>query len=225
MLAASAALATTPETSDWAEPRFEGRYAVIDASHFELARLDNAHEGIGGLSANLQRNGYVSFVMSEFDEAMLRNADLLIVPAPTAAFDDAEMEAVERFVERGGLLVVTLGAERTLPSHGLFERFGVEPGTTPLGRAEATWARQQVRFWSAWPLEHDPADGYQVVTQVWDYPVMLYREQGDGGVLLVGDSSFLLNKNLEDNDSFEQGNILFLRYFLESVGRGRESDE
>jgi hypothetical protein len=209
-------------TSAAAVPAFRSPYAVIDLSHFEAAERWRGGESMDGLALNLQRNGYACFAMSDFDAALVRNADVLVVPAPLEPFDRAELDAVDSCVRSGGLLIVTAGSERPAGSFGLLHYYGFALGTAPLGQATSEWNGNTVHFWSAWPVEMRAGLGGQVIADVWDYPVAAYRPEGAGGVLVVGDGSFLLNKNLEDVQSFNEHNILFFRELLKTFATGTE---
>jgi hypothetical protein len=98
-------------------------------------------------------------------------------------------------------------------------------GTAPLGRATSEWDGHAVHFWSAWPVAMRAGLKGKVIAAVWDYPVAAYRPEGAGGVLVVGDGSFLSNKNLEDVQSYNEHNILFFRELLREFGAGRKSHD
>ena len=49
---------------------------------------------------------------------------------------------------------------------------------------------------------------------------MVRIEVGQGGMILIADSYFLLNENLENMDAFYEGNIEFLRKLLAELGVG-----
>jgi len=191
-------------------------YAVVDVSHFEQAVLQKSPEALDGLVVNLLRNGYTPFLMREFDAGFLGGSNILVTPTPLAPFSSSELDEIERYVEDGGLLIVTSGNERRVGAEDLLERFGMSVGAVPLGQATSTLGPETMHFWSAWPVECDSAD-VEVVADVWDYPVILYRARGEGGVLAVGDGSFLLNKNLEDVYEYNAHNISFLRALLRAL--------
>ena len=48
-------------------------------------------------------------------------------------------------------------------------------------------------------------------------PVMVFVPRGRGGALVIGDSQFLLNSNLEGLDDWHPGNIMFLRELFERL--------
>jgi len=211
-------------TSHAQAPAFSAPYAVIDLSHFEAASRWRGGDSMDGLALNLQRNGYACFAMSDFDAALVRNADVLVVPTPLEPFSRAQLDAVDTCVHSGGLLIVTAGSERPAGSFGLLRYYGFSLGTAPLGPATSEWDGQTVHFWSAWPVEMRAGLQGKALADVWDYPVVMYRPEGAGGVLVVGDGSFLFNENLEDVQTYNEHNILFLRALLKAFGTGRKND-
>jgi hypothetical protein len=210
-------------TSDAAAPTFTAPYAVIDVSHFEAASRWRGGDSIDGLVLNLQRNGYACFAPSRFDAALVRKADVVVVPTPLEPFSRAQLDAVDACVGSGGLLIITAGSERPAGSYGLLGYYGFRLGTAPLGQAASEWKGHAVHFWSAWPVEMRAGSQGTTLAHVWTYPVAAYRPLGAGGVLVVGDGSFLFNKNLEDLHSYNEQNILFLRALFRAYGMGRRN--
>lgn len=126
---------------------------------------------------------------------------------------------VRTFVEGGGLLILTAGSEEFAGSRSLSEEFGVTVGDTPLGKI-VPGNTTGISLWNAWPVISDQSSGTKVLAQAWDYPVIVFRRVGRGGVIVAGDSFFLLNKNLEQIDSYNEGNIRFLKECLERFSKG-----
>lgn len=211
-------------TSEAAAPAFRSPYAVIDLSHFETAGRWRGGDSMDGLALNLQRNGYACFAMTDFDPALVRGADVLIVPAPLAPFGRTELDAVDACVRPGGLLIITAGSERPAGSFGLLRYYGFSLRKAPLGQATSQWDGHAVHFWSAWPVETRKGVKTEVMATVWGQPVVVHRPEGAGGVLVVGDASFLLNKTLEDIETFNEPNILFFRQLLTTFAARRRSD-
>jgi hypothetical protein len=214
-------IAARPTEVDQATRERVGRRAVVDVSHFELGRLDRSIDALDGLLLNFVRNDYTPFVMREFSSETIDGAEVLVLPAPMQPFSPAEMDVIDAFMEGGGLLVVTAGSERPSAPYALLSHFGFELGGVPLGRADATSERWKASLWGAWPIKQEVGGGADVIAKAWEYPVMLYRQRGAGGVLVVADSAFLMNKNLEDAYTFSEENILFLRDFLTTYGGGK----
>jgi hypothetical protein len=197
-----------------APPIPAGPIAAIDISHQErIDRLLWEETSIGGLDYNLVRNGLVPLLHRELNAETLAKASLLVVVAPAQPFSAQEVAVIRRWVEGGGRLLVSVGFEEHLGSEALLAAFGLGVGSTPLGPAEVPQATGPVRFHEAWPVEVSGADA-QTIASGYGYPLAVYQPWGKGGVVLIGDSAFLLGSNLEGQDSYQEGNILLLREIL-----------
>lgn|GEM_PF-351663 len=165
-------------------------------------------------------------------------AQLYVVIAPDRRFTRQEREIVKRFVRCGGLLIWTVGYEDVGPSREMLDELGFRVGE--LERYEGTlgpppmWryfklpylyypdgrARNFVRFHSGWPVECDcPKHRMSVVAaHPEDGPMIVVRNYGRGRAVVIGDSGFALNKNLEREDGrpFDMmyENADFWRWFL-----------
>jgi len=202
-----------PQFLNRAEQRkIKTEIAYIDTSHLERINLDSwgGTDGFGGLTYNLIRNGYFPQVLKRFDAKRILDADLLIIIAPAKPFAVWELKALGDFVSRGGFLIVTVGWEEKDASHGLLQYFHLDIGNIPLGRVLPSQNVPGLAFYEAWPVIHEKEDT-EVLCQVWNYSVVVYKRYFKGGVLLVGDSSFLLNRNLEGLYDYFLPNIMFFK--------------
>jgi hypothetical protein len=192
-----------------------GPIAYVDASH--QARFDRLlweETSIGGLDYNLVRSGMLPLLLHEIDSAVLAEADLLVLVAPGERFTEEEVEGLNRWVEAGGRLLVSVGYEESEASEALLASFGLAVGHIPLGPVELERDTGHVRFHEAWPVV---ATGSEAVTIVegYGYPLAVHRHWGKGGITLIADSAFLLSENLEGQHSYQEGNILLLRDILQ----------
>ena len=62
----------------------------------------------------------------------------------------------------------------------------------------------------AWPVER-PAERGEVWVECWDFPLVTFERIGRGGLVVIGDSYFLCDPQLETTDSAVEANIDFLR--------------
>ncbi len=192
-----------------------GPIAYVDISHQErFDRLLWKETSIGGLDYNLARNGTLPLLLYDLDAHALARADLLVVIAPGKSFSGREVEAIRRWVEKGGRLLVSVGWEESRASEKLLAAFGLQVGHTPLGPVEVERETGLVQFHEAWPVQAERADA-QTLVAGYGYPLALYQPWGQGGVVLIGDSEFLLGGNLEAETAYYEGNILFLRQIME----------
>jgi hypothetical protein len=203
-------------------PRIDLPKALIEFSHGErFDQLTWYEDCIGGLNFNLMRNGYSSHLMREFNEDLVRDSEVLAVIAPSVSFSRREMETIDEFMQAGGLFILTTGFEEKDRSEPLLERLGVQIENVPLAHFEVEIFGQNVRLAEAWPLVvSDP--GAVAVAGHPDYPgpVMVFIPRGEGGALIIGDSQFLLNANLEMMEEWREGNMLFLKEVFDRHRRG-----
>lgn len=200
---------------------FAGNIAYIDTSHLERLqmRLDN-DESFLGLANNLMRNGFMPLAMSRFSEAHLRASKLFVAIAPAIPFSAAEIEAVKRFTNDGGTFILSSGWGDRRGSRRLLGAFGLEFENLPLGPVEPEENTAGVQFYNAWPIRADAAGDARVLcsTKTGDYPLVVERSQGAGRFILIGDTGFLRNGNLESFRAYLPENIAFLKGLLKPEG-------
>jgi hypothetical protein len=224
VLGLTLALTTRLDEAQSTPPPPSGPLAYVDVSHQErFDRLLWEDTSIGGLDYNLVRNGTLPLLLRNIDAETLARAELLVVIAPGQPFSAREVETIRRWVESGGRLLISVGWEESEASASLLDAFGLAVGHVPLGPAEVEHETGPIQFHEAWPVactgaagtgEADRPDA-QPLVESYDYPLVLYQPWGEGGVVLIGDSEFLLGGNLEAETTYDEGNILFLRQVME----------
>lgn len=209
-------LTLPPEGKEW-------ELAVLDVSHGGHHTLRAWREkSVGGFQLNLARNGYFLMIRDTFPYGDLEGgARLLALLAPTRRYSKTEIDAVERFVTGGGRLLISVGYEEIDASRDLLARFGMDVANMPLGRFDVPVEGDtlSVLFHEGWPVRFDQRAPTEVLLSSWDYPVAVRRFFGDGEIVLIGDTSFFHDVNLETLDVYFAGNVAFLRKLLE---HGRE---
>ena len=187
--------------------------AYIDASHLGSYSGESWRpNGTGGLALTLMRSGYLTLALPDLTAERLERAGLLISVASRKSFSNAEMDAVKQFVTNGGLFIMTAGYDEARAGLPLLEEFGFGFGRddsqepAPLGHFKSPYLESEnhrvyVRFDAAWPVRCTDADARVIAYGRDNLPVAILRHFGAGKVMLVGDTGFALNKNLE----FENG--------------------
>ena len=188
--------------------------AYIDASHLE-AYADGGwgFDGVAGLALTLMRNGYQPFLLPEVTGRRLQRAGMLISIAPARPFSAGERATVRQFVERGGIFIATAGAEKAGPIQPLLDEFdlrvprspvrptGKDREPDPMGHLTTLYRPPGADYdagmllYTGWPIECDPSQ--RVVLGFENRPLVALAEVDDGNVVLVGDTAFAMNKNLE----------------------------
>ena len=207
--------------------------AYIDTSHLAAYSGESWRtDGIGGFILTLMRNGYLTLSLPELTtERLVRRADLLVSIAPSRSFSKREQTAIKDFVTNGGTFIIMVGLDRADPSRSLLSLFGFTIGTSGpyppepevMGHFKSPYLesgdqRVHVRFHAAWPIAcNDP--GARVIAYGHNNsPVIILRRLGAGKVVVIGDTHFATNKNLEweGGQPFEnmRENADFWRWFI-----------
>lgn len=208
------------------------KFAYIDRTHFEqYSQTGEADNSIWGLSMNLVRNGYIPMLMNEFSEQALFRSRLFVVIAPTKEFSSHELELLTQYMQTGGLVIWTAGWEDSEASNSFLSKFNFSLDSVPLGSAEVSietkelqekYKTLEVQFFEAWPVLGG-SKSKKVFAEKWEHPIVVYEPIGEGGLLVIGDSGFLLNRNLESyRKNYKNGNILFLYELLKQFEKGVE---
>jgi len=215
--------------------------AYIDASHQGAFSDDPSHDdGLGHFWRILADNGYLPLLAPDVSRPRLRQASLLISIAPARQFSDMERAAVQEFVNGGGTFLGMVGATEAPASRPLLKglRLDVQPRpvppsevvreTTPIRNAEreddegggveqlhfATLdQRAGAYFYACWPVEGDGAETL-VAWPTTASRIAVRRRQGDGEAVLIGDTAFALNKNLDVPSGLFAENARFWRWLL-----------
>ena len=219
--------------------------AYIDDCHMSAFSHDPwKPEGIMGLLLTLMRNDFVPLMAPEITPERLRDARLLVSIAPGKEYTKAEREAIVEWVNKGGLFICTVGYDRAGPVNPLLSEFRIDIGgdpedleikqgePLPIGHIKTPFFRgsdymAMVRFWAGWPI--DARDRLAMVLS--DYPgspnnspLILVRPRGKGLVVVVGDTEFAFNKNLENREGqpFEglRENAVFWRWLISLLRNG-----
>ncbi|MDI6807961.1 MAG: hypothetical protein QME66_03120 [Candidatus Eisenbacteria bacterium] len=207
-------------TRDYATGETAPNLALIDIGHAnrfdQLGWYDNS---VGGLEYNIMRNGLLPFTVEKLSKEKLGRAKLLVVVAPARKYSNGEIDAVEEFVRGGGRLLMAVGYEESEPSRELLSRFGIEILGIPLAHLETEVSGETIQFNEAWPVHCDGK--CKSVVSKWGYPVVVEKNAGRGRLVVIGDSGFLLGKNLEKYSEVNVNNIFFLKRLMEELARER----
>ena len=206
--------------------KMTGNIVSIDASHGERFTLESfTDESVNGLIVNLHRNNYLPVLLREFSKEKITTSKILIFVAPTTAFTGEEVAFLKQYMMNGGFILLATGYEDKEASLPLLQAFDVDVEQTPLGpvpyvEGNTTLYQNEPRFVDSWPLSFEMSQTISYYNFTWDdltYHLVVFIKHGAGGLLIISDSQYLLDKNIESIYDYWPGNILFLKYLLNEL--------
>jgi len=217
-------------------PVLEGDLALFDYSHGPRVNIDGAETtGVGGFLTNLDRNGYLSLRLDEFDHDQIMKSKLYATVAPVVPYSSSEIKTLIGFMERGGFVIAASGYPERSGILPLLARLGLDVANVPLGSIPQGRGGgsndTDPRFVDAYPIvvraSLAPDEQASIVRQTeplykyGDYVTAVYRKYGRGGLIFFADTRFLSSANIEGMPfGYHLGNILFLKSIFEHVRTG-----
>jgi len=194
------------------------RMAIIDFSQQPYAsKHSNMRSGLFGVTANLFRHDMMPVTQNDWNRELLDEAALLFLNAPQRPFSAAQRRDVMEFAERGGVVLMSCGYPHYGNARSLLEPLGIEVLNTPLGRSFDRLAfGRPIHLFSAWPVKLHRADAV-ILAMSDDWPLIVEVPVGQGRVVLIPDSEFFHNINLENLERHSLANIEFIRTLLDRV--------
>jgi hypothetical protein len=205
----------------------KGNIAYIDLSHQERINQD-AYEknSVNGLMQNLMRNDYIPLFLKDFTKDIIKNSKIIVLNAPTNKFSNNEVDFIIDYISSGGLVILAAGYEDKNPSVDIIKKFDLDILNIPLGPVpyvedNPELYQQEPRFVDAYPIKignsNKTESFYKFNISGKYYNLMTFTRYGKGGLLLIGDSQFLYNKNIETLYTIWPGNIEFIRNIITEI--------
>jgi hypothetical protein len=194
------------------------RMAIIDFSQQPYAsKHSNMSSGLFGLTANLMRHDLMPVTQNDWDRKLLDEAALLFLNAPQRPFSAARRRDVMKFMERGGIVLMSCGYPHYHNAGSLLDDLGIEVLNIPLGRSFDRLAfGQPIHLFSPWPVKLHRTDA-AVLAMSEEWPLIVEVPVGRGRIILIPDSEFFHNINLETMERHSQANVDFIRTLLDRV--------
>ena len=205
----------------------KGNLVYIDASHVERFDLEPYRDNsLTGTILNLMRNNYLPLLLRDFSKDKIENSEMLIFNAPTKTFSNDEVDFIEQYIYNGGLVILSTGYQDKDASMPLLREFQLDLYDIPLGpipyvEENPEEFQKEPRFVDSWPISirenNDTEIFYSINISDETYVLMTFTKYGEGGLLLIGDSKFLTDKNIESLTDYWPGNIQFLKNVLDEM--------
>jgi hypothetical protein len=205
-------------------PRIGRDTVLIDRTHFEATGHYEARvNSIGPLYTNLLRSGFRVFDADDWDPSAIQRACGVAFVAPQKSLTASEVQDLLRAERDGTIVILATGQPEAAGSQRLLDAHGLALAPRPMGTvtpASPTASRrereQQPRFLDAWPIvttDHsDPeaTEGVDVIYRHGGDVVVLFRRLGTGGLLLISDTRFFSDMNVEDTSGYWIGNLALI---------------
>jgi hypothetical protein len=222
----------------YARPRVDRDAFLIDRSHFEAtAHYEAKVNPIGPLYTNLFRSGFRVLDTDTWDSNAINRARGIAFVAPQKSFSRREVDELLGAEREGAVVILATGQPDSAGARPLLDAHGLALVPRPLGTvtpAEPTASRrereQQPRFIDAWPIV--AADGrdpetlaaVEVIYRHGDDVVVLFHRVGKGGLLLISDTRFFSDMNVEDMSGYWLGNLALIHdMFKQYLGADPDS--
>jgi len=203
-----------------------GNLICIDTSHGERLSLGLfTDESINGLIVNLHRNNLLPIILQEFSKEKILKSKLLIFNAPTKSFTPEEVVFLQSYMNDGGIVIIATGYDDKDASMPLLKTYNIDIEQIPLGpvpyvEENLTFYQNEPRFVDSWPVSFQENQAVSFYNFTWGnltFHLVVFIKQGTGGLLVISDSRYLLDKNIESIYDYWPGNILFLKYLLDEL--------
>jgi len=209
------------------QDEIQGNILYIDTSHGERFSVKPYEDdSLSGFMINFMRNDYLPLLLREFSADKIQKSEILLFNAPTKSFDGGEVETIKQFIYDGGLAILATGYNDKEASMPLLREFGLDIYDVPLGpipyvEEDPEEYQTEPRFVDSWPIiiEDDSITEtfYSIDIGGDEYILMTFTSYGDGGLLFISDSEFLMDKNIESLYDYWPGNIQFLKNIIDEM--------
>ena len=203
--------------------QISGNVVYIDASHNERFNLEPfTDKSINGLILNLNRNGFLPIILREFLQGKIEKSKIFILNAPTQSLTTDEIDFINKYMSNGGIIILATGYPDKEASNNLLKKYSLDILNVPLGpfpyvEENPEEYENEPRFVDSWPIVFNENQGRSFYNFSWyiDYHLMVFVKQGKGGLLLISDSQYLLDKNVESIYDYWPGNIILLKNIMD----------
>ena len=208
------------------ETEIKGNIIYISSSNIERFNLESYEDdSLSGFMINMMRNGYLPIIEDDISYTKMQNSEIVVFNAPTKTFSINEVNSILKYIKEGGVVILATGFDDKAASMPLLNEFGLDIEELPLGpipyvEEDPEPYIKEPRFVDSWPIIGNLEDKnkfYSITIAAEEYVLMYFTPYGKGGFLLISDSMYLLDKNIESLHDYWPGNIQFLFTILDEL--------
>lgn len=208
------------------ETEIKGNIIYIDSSHIERFNLEPYNDdSLSGFMINMMRNGYLPVTMDEFSYEKMQNSKIVVFNAPTKTFSENDINLILKYMKGGGVVILATGFDDKTASMPLLNEFDLDIEELPLGpipyvEEDLESYQTEPRFVDSWPIVGNFEEDnkfYSITIADEEYVLMYFREYGKGGLLLISDSMYITDVNIETLYDYWPGNIQFLFTLIDEL--------
>jgi hypothetical protein len=202
---------------------------LIDRSHFPASGHYEARVNpVGPLYTNALRSGFRVAELEHWDGQAIARARAAAFIAPQKTFSRSEVNDLLNAEKAGTVLILAASQPDSSGARALLDAHGLALLPRPLGTvtsADLSASRRErethPRFLEAWPIVAsdggDPArlPGVDIIYRHGPDVVALFRRTGKGGLLLISDTRFFSDMNVEDVSGSWIGNLALIHDLFE----------
>jgi len=211
---------------------------IIDGSHLPASGHYEAHVNpVGPLYTNLFRCGFRVVDRDDWDSSVIARARGIAFVAPQRSFSSGEVDDLLRAEEAGATVLLAVGQPDSAASRPLLQAHGLALAPRPLGMVTASDPlasfrdrEKEPRFLDAWPITTieagDPTTlpGVEVIYRRGEDVIALFQRRGRGGLLLISDTRFFSDMNVEGMAGNWLGNLALIHDVLVRYAGAKPDD-
>ncbi|MCL2058703.1 MAG: hypothetical protein FWH01_06540 [Oscillospiraceae bacterium] len=199
---------------------FDG-YCLIESYNMPAFSFDKTGNAVDGFIAAVLRTGMLPYLnlnesLADALDGPGRDIKAVVINGPAKPYSNGDISALYRFLDRGGAIILLGHYDSSEATKELAALFGIMFDNLPVGRIAPT-ANPEMAFWDACPVLIALELDAQPLMTIWGFSIIYRAEVSKGEILVIGDESFIKNKNLENIDEYRMGNIEFVEEALERI--------
>lgn len=166
------------------------------------------------LTKNLMRSGLLPIELKSYTPQEVRNARAIVIMAPQVVIGSELVRGLISYMTEGGVVLVAGPGKKPEIAKALTDELGLDVSDSPLGAIPRQSDRDITgpRFVEAYPVNiRNAVPGKcDVLYSYGDYPLVVFRHVGKGGLLLFSDPRYFSSQNIEGEWGFWPGNLALL---------------